>query len=72
MVAEKQDSHYYTVKVAGDIPLAEQLHKANIQLCYDVSADEKVFLEDIRFRNGYKILRYRLWRDEPRKKRLTP
>jgi hypothetical protein len=72
MVAEKQDSDYYTIEVARDIPLAEQLHKANIQLCYDVSADEKVFLEDILFRNGYKILRYRLWRDGPRKKGLTP
>jgi hypothetical protein len=41
MVAENQDSNYYT--------------KANV----------KVFLEDIQFRNGYKVLRYRFWRDEP-------
>jgi hypothetical protein len=68
MPAEKQDSDYYTVEVARDLPLSEQLHQANIQLCYDVNANEKVFLEDIRFRNGYKVLRYRFWRDDPTKK----
>ena len=68
MPAEKQDSDYYTVEVARNLPLSEQIHKANIQLCYDVSASEKVFLEDIRFRNGYKVLRYRFWREEPTKK----
>jgi len=65
MVAENQDSDYYTVEVARDLPLAEQLHKANIQLCHDVNASVKLFLEDIQFRNGYKVLRYRYWRDEP-------
>jgi hypothetical protein len=65
MVAENQDSDYYTVEVACDLPLSEQLHKANIQICHDVNANVKVFLEDIQFRNGYKVLRYRFWRDEP-------
>ena len=65
MAAENQDSDYYTIEVARDLPLAEQLHKANIQLCHDVNASVKLFLEDIQFRNGYKVLRYRYWRDEP-------
>jgi hypothetical protein len=65
MVTAKQDSDYYTVEVARDLPLSEQLHKANIQICHDVKANVKVFLEDIQFRNGYKVLRYRFWRDEP-------
>ena len=65
MAATKQASEYYTVEVARDLPLSEQLHKANIQICHDVNANEKVFLEDILFRNGYKVLRYRFWRDEP-------
>lgn len=68
MPAEKQDSDYCTVEVASDLPLSEQLHEANTQLCFEVSAEERVFLEDIRFRNGYKVLRYRFWRDEPIKK----
>jgi hypothetical protein len=29
MVAENQDSNYYTVEVDRDLPLSEQLHKAN-------------------------------------------
>ena len=61
MSVEEQDFHYYTVEVARDLPLSEQLHKANNQLCYVVGANERVFLEDIHFRNGYKVLRYRLW-----------
>ena len=65
MVAEKQDSDYYTVEVARDLPLSEQLRKANSKICHDVKANVKVFLEDIQFRNGYKVLRYRFWRDEP-------
>ena len=64
-VADTQDSDYYTVEVARDLPLAEQLHEANIQLCHDVNASVKLFLEDIQFSNGYKVLRYRYWRDEP-------
>jgi hypothetical protein len=47
--------------VARDLPLSEQLHEANIQLCHDLSAKERVFLEDIRFSNSYKILCYRFW-----------
>lgn len=65
MVTAKQDSDYYTVEVARDLPLSEQLHMANNKICLDVKASVKVFLEDIQFRNGYKILRYRFWRDEP-------
>jgi hypothetical protein len=72
MPAYEQDRNYYTVEVASDLPLAEQIHMANLQLCYDVSSNEKVFLEDITFRNGHKILRYRFWRDEPRKKLIMP
>jgi len=68
MVANNQDTNFYTIEVARDLPLSEQLHKANAQLCFEVSAQEKLFLEDIRFRNGYKVLRYRFWRDEPAKK----
>jgi hypothetical protein len=64
MVTENQDPDYYTVEVARDLPLSEQLHKANIKICHDVNANVKVFLEDIQFRNGYKVLRYRFWRDE--------
>jgi hypothetical protein len=52
MVTENQDSDYYTVEVARDLPLSEQLHKANIKICHDVNANVKVFLEDIQFRNG--------------------
>ena len=65
MVAENQDSNYYTIEVPRDLPLSEQLHKANAQLCFEVSVQEKLFLEDIQIRNGYKVLRYRFWRDEP-------
>ena len=72
MPAEKQDLNYCTVEVAGDLPLSEQIHMANLQLCYHVSSSEKVFLEDITIRNGHKILRYRFWRDEPRKKLIMP
>jgi hypothetical protein len=56
MVAENQDSNYYTVEVDRE---------ANNKICHDVKANVKVFLEDIQFRNGYKVLRYRFWRDEP-------
>lgn len=63
MPAEKQDSNYYTVEVARDLPLSEQLREANTQLCFEVSVEEKLFLEDISFRNGFKVLRYRFWRD---------
>ena len=68
MVAENQDSTYYTIEVARDLPLSEQLRKANAQLCFEVNVQEKLFLEDIRFKNGYKVLRYRFWRDEPGRK----
>lgn len=64
MAAERQDSDIYIIEVARDLPLSEQIRMANIQLCGEVSASEKLFLEDIRFRNGYKILLYRFWRDE--------
>jgi len=65
MVAKDQDSNYYTIEVNRDIPLSEQLHKANAQLCFELRVEEKVFLEDIQFKNGYKVLRYRFWKDEP-------
>ena len=63
MVPEKLDSDCYTVEVPRDLPLSEQLHQANNQLCFNINAEERVFLEDIRVRNGYKVLRYRFWRD---------
>jgi hypothetical protein len=63
MPAKNQDTDYYIIEVARDLPLAEQLHRANAQLCFEVSVREKLFLEDIRFRNGCKVLRYRFWRD---------
>jgi hypothetical protein len=63
MPAKNQDTDYYTIEVGRDLPLSEQLHKANAQLCFEVSVREKLFLEDIRFRNGCKVLRYRFWRD---------
>ena len=65
MAATKQDAEYYTIEVARDLPLSEQLHKANNKICHDVKANVKVFLEDIQYKNGYKVLRYRFWRDEP-------
>ena len=65
MVAENQDSNYYTIEVARDLPLSEQLHKPTLQISHDDNANEKVFLEDIQFRTGFKVLRYRFWRDEP-------
>jgi hypothetical protein len=68
MGTKKQDSDYYTIEVARDLPLSEQLRKANAQLCFEVNVQEKLFLEDIRLKNGYKVLRYRFWRDEPVKK----
>jgi hypothetical protein len=68
MVAKDQDSNYYTIEVNRDIPLSEQLHQANAQLCFELRVEEKVFLEDIQFKNGYKVLRYRFWKDEPVKR----
>ena len=59
MSTEKQEVDHCTVEVARDLPLSEQLHRANTQLCFEVSAKERMFLEDVRFRNGYKVLRYR-------------
>jgi hypothetical protein len=37
-------------------------------LCFELRVEEKVFLEDIQFKNGYKVLRYRFWKDEPVKR----
>jgi hypothetical protein len=68
MLAKDQDSTYYTVEVARDLPLPEQLRKANAQMCFELRVEEKVFLEDIDFKNGNKVLRYRFWRDESAKK----
>ena len=68
MVIKNQDSDYCTVEVDRNLPLSEQLHRANSKLSCEVSAGERIFLEDIRFNNGYKVLRYRFWRDERIKK----
>ncbi|UCE82886.1 MAG: hypothetical protein JSV47_14560 [Deltaproteobacteria bacterium] len=63
MDVENHDSDYCTVEVARDLPLSEQLHRVNSKLSFEVSAEERIFLEDIQFKNGYKVLRYRFWRD---------
>ena len=70
MLTEEQDAQFYTVEVGRNLPLSEQLHEANDQLCLGLRSDETVFLEDIRVRNGYKVLRYRFLRDKPFKKWL--
>ena len=68
MLAKDQDSTHYTIEVARDLPLSEQLRKVNAQMCFELRVEEKVFLEDVHFKNGNKVLRYRFWRDEPVKK----
>lgn len=68
MLIEERDAQFYTVEVGRDLPLSEQLHDANEQLCFGLRSDETVFLEDIRVRNGFKVLRYRFLRDKPFKK----
>ena len=68
MLAKDQDSTYYTIEVARDLPLSEQLRKVNAQMCFELPVEEKVFLEEVHFKNGNKVLRYRFWRDEPVKK----
>ena len=68
MFAEERDTRFCIIEVARNLPLSEQLHEANDQLCFELESDQKVFLEDIRVRNGYRVLRYRLWRDKPIKK----
>ena len=67
MLAKDQDSTHYTIEVARDLPLSEQLRKVNAQMCFELPVEEKVFLEEVHFKNGYKVLRYRFWRDEPAK-----
>ena len=68
MLAKDQNSTHYTIEVARDLPLSEQLRKVNAQMCFELPVEEKVFLEEVHFKNGYKVLRYRFWRDEPVKK----
>jgi hypothetical protein len=65
MLTEERDTRFCIVEVSRNLPLSEQLHEANDQLCFEVESDEKVFLEDVRVRNGYRVLRYRFWRDKP-------
>jgi hypothetical protein len=65
MLTEERDTRFRIVEVSRNLPLSEQLHEANDQLCFEVESDEKVFLEDVRVRNGYRVLRYRFWRDKP-------
>jgi len=68
MLTEKKDAQFYTVEVGRDLPLSEQLREANDQLCLGLRSEETVLLEDIRVRDGYKVLRYRFLRDKPFKK----
>ena len=67
MLAKDENSNHYTIEVARDLPLSEQLRKVNAQMCFELRVEEKVFLEDVHFKNGNKVLRYRFWRDEPAK-----
>ena len=68
MPAEEQDTRFYTVEIARNLPLSEELHEANDQICFEAADDEKVLLEEIGFQNGYRVLRYRLWRNKEIKK----
>ncbi len=68
MPTEEQDTRIYTVEIGRNLPLSEQLHEANAQICFEAADDEKVRLEEIGFRNGYRVLRYRLWRNKEIKK----
>ena len=63
MPTEEQDTRFFTVEIARNLPLSEQLHEANAQICVEAANDEKVLLEEIGFRNEYRVLRYRLWRN---------
>ncbi len=64
MPTEEQDTRFYTVEIGRNLPLSEQLHEANAQICFEAADDEKVLLEEIGFRSGYRVLRYRLWRNK--------
>jgi len=64
MPTEEQDTRFYTVEIGRNLPLSEQLHEANAQICFEAAGDEKVLLEEIGFRSGYRVLRYRLWRNK--------
>jgi hypothetical protein len=64
MPTEEQDTRFYSVEIDRNLPLSEQLHEANAQICFEAADDEKVLLEEIGFRNGYRVLRYRLWRNK--------
>jgi hypothetical protein len=64
MPTEEQDTRFYSVEIDRNLPLSEQLHEANAQICSEAAGDEKVLLEEIGFRNGYRVLRYRLWRNK--------
>ena len=64
MPTEEQDIRFYTVEIGRNLPLSEQLHEANAQICSEAAGDEKVLLEEIGVRNGYRVLRYRLWRNK--------
>ena len=68
MPTEKEGTRFYTVEIARKLPLSEQLHEANAQICFEAADDENVLLEEIGFRNGYRVLRYRLWRNKDTKK----
>ncbi len=68
MPTEEQDIRFYTVEIGRNLPLSEQLHEANAQICSEAADDEKVRLEEIGFRSGYRVLRYRLWRNKEIKK----
>ena len=64
MPTEEKDTRFYTVEIGRNLPLSEQLHEANAQICFEAADDEKVLLEEIGFRSGYRVLRYRLWRNK--------
>ena len=65
MPTKEEDTRFCTVEIDRNLPFSEQLREANAQICFEAADDEKVLLEEIRFRNGYRVLRYRLWRNSP-------
>jgi hypothetical protein len=62
MEIERSDERYYSVKIKRNLPLADQLHKANAVICTETAEDESVFLERSETQNGHIVLLYRLWR----------
>ncbi len=67
-IKTEEEARFYVVEIARNLPLSKQIHQANAQICSEAAGDEKVLLEEIGFRNGFRVLRYRLWREKPVKR----